>query len=90
MFEWTINIGTILTVLTILFTGASIYWKYEYNSLRFSSDIIELKTDLKQLNKVIMDLALQTQRLDVIEQTIYEMRHGKGFVKRIPDVKGLD
>ncbi len=90
MFEWTINIGTILIVLTTLFTGAGIYWKYEYNTLRFNSDIIEIKTDLKQLNKVIMDLALQTQRLDVIEQTIYEMRHGKGFVKRIPDVTRLD
>jgi len=88
MFEWTINVGTVLTVLTIVFTGASLYWKNEYSNLRFTSDIVELKTDIKQLNKVIMDLALQTQRLDILEQSMYELRHGKGWIK--DDDKRLD
>ncbi len=50
--------------------------------MRFGADIVELKTDIKQLNKVIMDLALQTQRLDILEQSMFELKHGRGFVKK--------
>lgn len=80
VFEWSVSIGTLVTILTILFTAASIYWKHEYNSTEFKQDIAEIKTDLKQLNKVIMDLALQSQRIDHLEKQIFELRHGKGLV----------
>lgn len=83
MFEWTLNVGTLLTIFTIIFTAASVYVKHQYNSDRFLKDIVDIKLDLKQLNKIVMDLALQNQRLDILESTLFEMRHGKGFVKNV-------
>lgn len=80
MFEWTLSIGTLLTVVTIIFTAASVYWKFEYNSSEVKADIQDIKADLKQLNKVIIDLALQSHRIDMIEKTLYDLRHGKGIV----------
>lgn len=88
MFEWTLNIGTLLTILTIVVTAASFYSKHEFNANQFKIDIGDIKLDLKQLNKVIMDLALQSQRLDTqgewvarIAREVEELKHGKGFVK---------
>lgn len=90
MFEWTLNVGTVLTILTILFTAIGFYWKHTFNSEQFKIDIGDIKLDLKQLNKVIMDLALQNQRLDTqaewvarIGREVEELRHGKGFVKNV-------
>jgi DNA repair ATPase RecN len=47
----------------------------------------ELKEDIKVLNKVVTEVALQSQRLDQITERINtldrrqdEMRHGKGFI----------
>lgn len=81
MFEWTINIGTLLMIGTIVFTITGLYWKLRNDTTNFREDVVDMKLELKSLSKVIVDLALQTQRLDIIEQTLYELRHGKGFVK---------
>lgn len=54
----------------------------------------ELKEDIKALNKVITEVAVQTQRLDQMaermnrqDRMIDELRHGQGWVKGL---KGID
>jgi hypothetical protein len=80
MFEWSVSVGSVLTVLAIIFSGVAFYVKQERDSVQFKEDIHDIKIDLKQLNKIIMDLALQTQRLDMLEKIVFELRHNKGFV----------
>ena len=82
MFEWTINIGTLLMIGTIVFTVAGLYWKLKIDGSNFRDDVVDIKLELKSLGKVIVDLALQSQRLDIMEQTLFELRHGQGFVKK--------
>ncbi len=67
---------------TVLFSITGLYWKLKYDTTNFREDVVDIKLELKSLSKVIVDLALQTQRLDIMEQTLFELRHGQGFVKK--------
>lgn len=80
-FDPSISFGALVTLVTILIAGLGFYWRQVYDSKRFKEDIVDIKTDLKQLNDIIIKLALQTQRMDTLEHEIYEMKHGKGFVR---------
>lgn len=67
--------------------GIGFYWQTVIDSRNFKSDIVEIKMDLKILNKVITDVALQNQRLDNqgdrlnrIDIRMDELRHGRGYI----------
>ncbi len=88
MIDWTISLGNIGTVVAIVFVGGGFYWQQVLDSRRFKLDIVEIKTDLKILNKVITDIALQNQRIDNqaerlnrLDSRIDELRHGKGYIQ---------
>jgi hypothetical protein len=87
MIVWEISLGSLLTICTILFAGLGFYFQTLYDSKIFREDISEIKTDLRVLNKVIADLAVQTNRLDTqserlnrLDMRLDELRHGKGFI----------
>ena len=87
LIDWTISLGNIGTVLAIIFFGSGFYWKQLIDARIFKEDIVEIKTDLKSLNKIIIDLALQNlrldnhvQRLNQMDKQIDELRHGKGYI----------
>lgn len=87
MVDWTISLGNILTVLSILFFGSGFYWKQLIDSKIFKEDIVEIKSDLKILNKVITDLAIQSSRLDShverlnrMDRRMDDFSHGRGFI----------
>jgi hypothetical protein len=75
VFEPTLNIGTLVVALTIVFSAGGFYavsrvetrrTREDIGNIRtdLSADISDIKADLKALNKVIVDVALQNQRLD--------------------------
>lgn len=43
-------------------------------------EIAELKDEVKQLGVILTKLALQEQRLDMLDKRYEELRHGEGFV----------
>ena len=79
MIVWDISLGTIVTTATILFTVAGFYWKQTLDAQQIKEDVQEIKGDLKVLNKVIIDMAVQTQRLDNQAErlTLFERRFDK-------------
>ena len=79
MIVWDISLGTIVTTATILFAVAGFYWKQTLDSQQIKEDVQEIKGDLKVLNKVIIDMAVQTQRLDNQAErlTLFERRFDK-------------
>lgn len=46
------------------------------------ADIADLKSEIKQLGAILTKLALQEQRLDMLDQRYEELRHGDGWVQR--------
>src|SRR5258706_11941241 len=97
-----INAGVLLTVGSIVFSAGAFYAVSRRDAQAIRSDLIrtnaemkediaDIKFDLKALNKVVMDVALQNQRLDnqgerlnVIEKRFEarwdELRRGEGVV----------
>ena len=85
--DWSISLGSLITGVLIVFSGAGFYWRQIYDSRHFKEEITEIKTYLRTLNDVVVKLALQTERLDTMgirlnkfEDRLDELRHGKGFV----------
>jgi hypothetical protein len=87
MLVWEVSLGSIFTIITVIFFGGGFYWKQLNDSRVFKENIVEIKSDLKILNRLVTDLALQSQRLDNqaerisrIERQYDELSHGKGFI----------
>lgn len=75
VFEPNLNLGTLIVALTIVFSAGGFYavsrvetrrTREDFKTLKtdLGTDISDIKADLKALNKVIIDVALQNQRLD--------------------------
>lgn len=47
---------------------------------RVETAITTLQEDVRELNKLVRDVAVQGQRIDLIEKRYEELRHGEGFV----------
>ena len=79
MIVWEISLGTLVTSATVLFTVAGFYWRQTLDSKQLKEDIHDIKADLRVLNKVIVDMAVQTQRLDSLYDKVilFERRFDK-------------
>lgn len=87
IFDPTINVGNVATLLVIIVSALGFYWQTLRDFKGFKDDIVEIKTDIKVLNRVIIDMALQTERMNVftkrmdrMESKVDELSHGKGFI----------
>lgn len=88
MIEYSISIGNIATILTVI---SSVVWLVA--SMR--SDIQLVKNDVEhleeshkalteafaQLGKILTSVAVQDTRLTMIEKRLDELSHGRGFVE---------
>ena len=45
-----------------------------------AAEIAMLKDEIKELSKLVTEVAVQSKRLDMLEQRYEELRHGEGFV----------
>ena len=45
-----------------------------------TAEIAMLKDEIKELSKLVTEVAVQSKRLDILEQRYEELRHGEGFV----------
>ena len=79
MIVWEISLGSLLTSIPILFAIAGFYWKQTLDAKQIKDDVADIKIDLKTLNKVIIDMAVQTQRTDslVDRLNLFERRFDK-------------
>lgn len=85
------NVGLILQITQIVaIIGGGIY---ALATLRgtvttLSTDIIDIKADLKKFGDVLVTMAVTSKRLDNLEEDVRDLKHGEGFIfplnKRAP------
>ena len=90
--DMTLTLGEIVIAGSVLFSAGGFYYVSRGDNKRMKDDIADIKSDLKTLNKVVMDVALQNQRIDNLEHRIDErfaafehrwdeLRRGEGLIR---------
>lgn len=91
--NWELNLSSLIVAASVIFSAGGFYWVSKGDNKRMKEDIADIKTDLKTLNKVVMDVALQNQRLDnqadritLLEKRFEsrwdELRRGEGLIEK--------
>lgn len=87
MFDWTISIGNVFQIIAFV---ASVAWMFQ----TMRADLKVLRSDLEHIEKrqnslneaftqlgvILTQVAVQDNRLHMLEKNLDELRHGQGFV----------
>lgn len=87
--DYTISIGNIATIITA-FSGALLFIYTIKNEISLvQSDIRHLEDGQRslteafsQLGKILTQVAVQDNRINMIEKRFDELSHGKGFIRK--------
>jgi hypothetical protein len=90
MTDPSLNLDTILKLIEIVsviggggvvaFRLGRVTTQFEAGMSQQAKEIAELKGDVKAVNKLITDMALQSQRMDALDKRLDELAHGRGFI----------
>ena len=96
-FNWEISVGSLLAMFAVASGFASFYFGTRYDTKNLK-DVVEagmakLDKNIETMNKVVMELALSTQRQDNFERStneqirdlkadLRELKHGDGFIEQ--------
>jgi len=85
--DYSISIGNIVTILTVVGSVMAVIYNMKGDIVIVKHDIHYLQQSHKalteaftQLGKVLTQVAVQDQRVNMIEKRLDEMAHGHGFV----------
>ncbi len=77
----------LVEIVSILAGGGMVAFRLGKNSQvvreamrQQASEIAALKDEIKELSKLVTEVAVQSKRLDILEQRYEELRHAEGFV----------
>jgi hypothetical protein len=76
--DYTITIGNIIEIASIV-GGGLISLKNTVGNLK--EDVAAMHTEIKQIGKVLIQMAVTNTRLDNVEQEIRDLKHGRGFIR---------
>lgn len=88
--DWTIRLGDVLVfvgLLATLFLFVTRIGGYVYSNEVMMKDITELKSAIRDITRVLTEVAVQKTRLDaqaerqnLLERRLEDLRHGRGFI----------
>ena len=85
--DYSISIGNIVTILTVIGSVMAVIYNMKGDITIVKHDIHYLQQSHKalteaftQLGKVLTQVAVQDQRMNMVEKRLDELSHGKGFV----------
>ena len=77
----------LIEIVSILGGGGMVAFRLGKNSQvvreamrQQAAEIAMLKDEIKELSKLVTEVAVQSKRLDILEQRYEELRHGEGFI----------
>jgi DNA repair ATPase RecN len=85
--DYTISIGNILTIVTIIGSVFALVYNMKGDIGLIKNDVFHLQKSQEalaeafaQLGKILTQVAVQDNRLNMMEKRLDELSHGKGFV----------
>jgi len=89
MIEYSISLGNILTILSVVGSVMAFIWTMKTDIIIIKSDVSYLQKSqavlteaFSQFGRVLTTIAVQDSRITMTEKKIDEMSHGKGFVEK--------
>ena len=86
--EYAISLGNIITILAVVGSVFTFIWTMKSDILTIRIDVSYLQDSLKtltetfsQLGKILTQIAVQDQRINMVEKRVDEIAHGKGLVQ---------
>jgi len=88
MIDYTITIGNIIEIVSIVGGGLAVLWtlKGDVNTLKL--DLASMQLEIRKLSDILVNLAdirgemrVLGTRISMAEQDLREMKHGHGFIK---------
>ncbi len=86
MLDPTITVGNVIEIATIIAGGVITFVLLKATVVQLKAEVTELKIDVRALNKVVIEMAVTDRRLTAVEETLRELRHGRGFIRS--DIEG--
>lgn len=89
LIEYTISVGNILTILGVIGSTMALLYNMKGDITIVKHDIHYLQESHKalteaftQLGKVLTQVAVQDNRINMLERRVDELAHGQGFVQK--------
>ena len=87
IFDLTVNLGNLLTILSFLVIGISIAASIRSQVTTMAIRLLSLETEIKKLSEVLIALGRQDERLNALDDRLIslekdyrDLRKGKGFI----------
>lgn len=88
MLDWSVSIGNILTMVTIIGSVFVLIYNMKGDIGLIKNDVFHLQRSQEalaeafaQLGKILTQVAVQDNRLNMMEKRMDELAHGKGLVQ---------
>lgn len=88
MIDYTITIGNIVEIGSIILGGCAVLWTLKGDVKTLKADLSLMQAEIKKLGEIMVNLAdIRGDikglgiRINTAEQDIREMKHGQGFIK---------
>jgi hypothetical protein len=79
--DYTITIGNIIEIASIVGGGFLFLTSLKNTVGNLKEDVAAMQTEIKQIGKVLIQMAVTNTRLDNVEQEIRDLKHGRGFIR---------
>lgn len=87
--DWTINVGHLLQILAIIGGGLWMFFTLRADVRVLTVDVHNLERAqaalseaFKQLGIILTQVAVQDNRLNMVEKSVDELRHGDGYIAK--------
>lgn len=77
VFDATISLGTLLQTGVIVGGSVALIISVKNKVEGLGKDVVDLKTDVKKLNEVIVTMAVQSNRISNLEEDIRELKRNQ-------------
>lgn len=91
--DWTVSVGNMLTVVILGFGAITAFFRVQGDIRVIVQELesldkhqVALESSINQMTQIMSQVAVQSNRIDHLEEDLRELKHGEGFV--LPMLRG--
>jgi hypothetical protein len=77
MFDFTVNLGNLLTIISFLVGGVAFVYTIKFEVRSIQSRLADVEVDLRKLTDVLVNIARQDERMNYMSKEIQELKKSR-------------